>query len=69
MMQQPIIHMRHNLVNQTAILEIFYTNLSDVLIQKRVKFEHCKSKISGGSGHEIDKLAEGAEGFTILVKA
>ena len=43
--------------------------MSDVSnLGKGSRFEHCKSKISGVSGHEIDKLAEGAEGFTILAK-
>lgn len=59
----------YKLVNQTAILDIFGINLSDVSnLGKGSRFEHCKSKISGVSGHETDKLAEGAEGFTILAK-
>lgn len=58
-----------NLVNQTAILDIFDINLSDVSnLGEGSRFEHCKSKISGVSGHETDKLVEGAEGFTILAK-
>ena len=59
----------YNLVNQTAILDIFGINLSgESNLGKGSKFEHCKEKISGVSGHETDKLAEGAEGFTILAK-
>lgn len=58
-----------NIVNQSAILDIFGENLSDVSnLGEGSKFKHCKSKISGISGHETDKLVEGAEGFIILAK-
>ena len=40
----------YNLVNQTAILDIFGINLSGNLIWKRSKFEHCKEKLAVSVG-------------------
>ena len=58
-----------NIVNPKFLSERFGINLAESsAFGSGTAFKHCEAKVHGVSGHETDKLFEGAEGFTLLAK-
>lgn len=62
-------HAPLKIVNKEVLFDRFSQNVDDVSsLGKGTSFKHCENKIEGISGHETDKLVEGAQGFTLLAK-
>lgn len=62
-------HAPFKIVNKEVLFDRFFQNVDNVsILGKGTSFNHCESEIEGISGHETDKLVEGAQGFTLLAK-
>lgn len=62
-------HAPLRIVNKDVLYDRFSQNVDDVsILGSGTSFKHCENKIDGISGHETDKLVDGAQGFTLLAK-
>lgn len=62
-------HAPYKIVNKEVLFDRFSQNVDDVsILGKGTSFKHCENEIEGISGHETDKLVEGAQGFILLAK-